>query len=79
MSYLLHFCTISATIQRTQSFAPDEDFFVPLTPNMLITGRSQAGPKSGYVDGTDVHSQRSFLQELEAAWQAWRYRGARGQ
>ena len=54
--------------QRTQSFAPDEDFLVPLTPNMLITGRSQAGPPSDYVDGADAHIQRSFLQELEAAW-----------
>ena len=54
--------------QRTQSFSPDEDFLVPLTPNMLITGRSQAGPPSDYVDDVDAHTQRSFLQELEAAW-----------
>ena len=54
--------------QRTNSASPDEDLLVPLTPNMLITGRSQAGPPSDYVDVVDVHTQRSFLQELEAAW-----------
>ena len=54
--------------QRSLSSTPDEDFLVPLTPNMLITGRSQAGPPSDYVDVVDPHAQRTFLQELEAAW-----------
>ena len=35
---------------------------------MLITGRSQAGPPSDYVDIVLVHTQRSYLQELESAW-----------
>ena len=30
--------------QRSRSSPHDDDFLVPLTPNMLITGRSQAGP-----------------------------------
>ena len=54
--------------QRARSSAPDEDFLVPLTPNMLITGRSQAGPPPDYVDVVDANAQRTFLEELEAAW-----------
>ena len=54
--------------QRTQSFAQDEEFLAPLTPNMLITGRSQSGPPRETVEIDDPRVRKSFLEELEAAW-----------
>ena len=54
--------------QRTNSFSPDEDFLSPLTPNMLITGRSQSGPPRDYIDVADPHLRKTILEELDAPW-----------
>lgn len=55
--------------QRTKTDSPDEDFLSPLTPNMLLTGRSQNGPpaKSDSYEET-FHERLSFIKELEDVW-----------
>ena len=50
------------------SDANDEDFLAPLTPNMLVTGRSASGPPKGLADEEDPHIRHSFIDELERTW-----------
>ena len=54
--------------QRTKSDAKDDDFLSPLTPNMLFTWRSDAGPPSDCDEVVDPHIRKSFIHELEEAW-----------
>ena len=41
---------------------------MPLTPNMLITGRSGSGPPKDLVEVQNTQQSRSFIDELEQAW-----------
>ena len=54
--------------QRTKTDEQDIDFLSPLTPNMLITGRSASGPPKDYVDEVDPQLRASYIDELESAW-----------
>ena len=55
--------------QRTKAFSDDADFLTPLTPNMLITGRSRTGPPLHHEDTvTEAHVRRGFIDDLEASW-----------
>ena len=55
--------------QRTKAFSDDADFLTPLTPNMLITGRSRTGPPLHHEDTvTEAHIRRGFIDDLEASW-----------
>ena len=56
------------SVQRTKTDAPDEDFLAPLTPNMLLTGRSNDTAPSDYVDTVDPQVRALFIEELEEAW-----------
>ena len=56
------------SVQRTKSDTNDADFLAPLTPNMLITGRSGSGPPSEPIVFQDPREYRSFVDELEQAW-----------
>ena len=56
------------SVQRTKTDAPDSDFLSPLTPNMLITGRSASGPPQDYDDCDDAQVRCTYLEELERAW-----------
>ena len=56
------------SVQQTKSDEQEEDFLCPLTPNMLITGRSGSGPPSDYVDVEVPHERHRFIDELERAW-----------
>ena len=57
------------SVQRTKSDAHDDDFLAPLTPNMLITGRSSdTAPRDCLNFTDDPHMRKSFLDELEQAW-----------
>ena len=46
----------------------DEEFLKPLTPNMLITGRSGSGPPHDLLEVNDPQTRLSFINELETAW-----------
>ena len=54
--------------QRSRSFADDEEFLTPLTPNMLLTGRSRNPPCSLSTDEENPQIRQSYLAELESAW-----------
>ena len=56
------------SVQRSKSDGQADDFLAPLTPNMLVTGRSASGPPIDYVDEDDPKLRLTFLQELERAW-----------
>ena len=56
------------SVQRTKTDAHDEDFLSPLTPNMLVTGRSASGPPKDSLDEEDPRLRLSFIEELEKAW-----------
>ena len=59
------------SIQKTVKPYPDTDFLTPLTPNMLLTGRSHNMPPlaSNYIDYDELPAERlSFVEELERAW-----------
>ena len=57
------------SVQRTRSDSMDDEFLSPLTPNMLITGRSgEAAPRDCTVNTDDPHIRKTFLDELEEAW-----------
>ena len=56
------------SVQRTKTDAPDVDFLMPLTPNMLITGRTVSGPPRDMIDSDDAHVRFSYVEELERAW-----------
>ena len=47
--------------ERTKTDEQEEDFLSPLTPNMLITGRSGSVPPKGYLDMEDPHEKLSFI------------------
>ena len=56
------------SVQRTKTDSNDEDFLSPLTPNMLITGRSGSGPPKDFTEVQDPQQCRTFVDELEQAW-----------
>ena len=56
------------SVQRTKSDSQDDEFLSPLTPNMLVTGRSATGPPKDYVNVEDPQLNQSFIEELETAW-----------
>ena len=59
------------SIQKSVEPYPDGDFLTPLTPNMLLTGRSGNRPpvQHAYIDHDDLPDDRlSFVEELERAW-----------
>ena len=56
------------SVQRTRTDVHDDEFLSPLTPNMLVTGRSASGPPKDFADSEDPHIRLSFLDELERAW-----------
>ena len=56
------------SVQRTKTDEQEDDFLSPLTPNMLITGRSNSGPPKDYIDVVDPQVRDSYLDELESAW-----------
>ena len=56
------------SVQKTKNGGHDEDFLMPLTPNMLITGRSGSGPPKDLIEVQNTQQSRSFIDELEQAW-----------
>ena len=58
------------SIQKSSKEYPDLDFLMPLTPNMLLTGRAdRKAPVEHEVNGDDLPADRlSYLEELERAW-----------
>ena len=59
------------SIQKVVKPYPDTDFLVPLTPNMMVTGRSRNKPPVAcdYIDYDELPEERlSFVEELERAW-----------
>ena len=59
------------SIQKSAKPYPDTDFLTPLTPNMLLTGRSgnRAPVEQAYIDDDGLSDDRlSFVEELERAW-----------
>ena len=54
--------------QRTRPDEQDSDFLCPLTPNMLITGRSRMGPPVEYANSEIPEERLSYIDELERAW-----------
>ena len=54
--------------QRSRSSADDDEFLVPLTPNMLLTGRNRNNDDTTYAEEESPHIRKSYLEELEAAW-----------
>ena len=58
------------SIQKSMKQYPDADFLSPLTPNMLITGRSRnRAPLEQDINYDEVPQDRlSFVEELELAW-----------
>ena len=56
------------SVQRTKTDSQDADFLTPLTPNMLVTGRSLSGPPRDYVDTDDPQMRFSYIEEIERAW-----------
>ena len=74
-SYTLPF-GVSQTYSITDRFRYSEqkqmrqtdDFLSPLTPNMLMTGRSASGPPIDCTDEDDPRVRADYLHELETAW-----------
>ena len=59
------------SIQKSAKPYPDTDFLTPITPNMLLTGRSGNRPpvEQAYMDDDNLSDERlSFVEELERAW-----------
>ena len=56
------------SVQRTKSDGQEVDFLSPLTPNMLVTGRTAGGPPKDCVEEDDPNVCLSFVHELERAW-----------
>ena len=54
--------------QRSSSHSTDTDFLIPLTPNMLLTGRNGSLPPNNYDDLDDPRLRKSYIEELEGAW-----------
>ena len=58
------------SIQKSSKEYPDRDFLIPLTPNMLLTGRAdRRAPVERDIEGDDLPADRlSYVEELERAW-----------
>ena len=58
------------SVQKSCKEYPDADFLIPLTPNMLLTGRSgREPPIQEDVNFDELSEDRlSFVEELERAW-----------
>ena len=57
------------SVQKSHAEYPDRDFLIPLTPNMIITGRSGSLPPMERDDSNDIPDERlSYIEELERAW-----------
>ena len=59
------------SVQKHAKAYPDVDFLAPITPNMLLTGRSgnRAPVERAYIDDEGLSDDRlSFVEELERAW-----------
>ena len=59
------------SIQKSVNQYPDADFLCPITPNMLLTGRSggRAPLQRDVVNFEEIPQDRlSFVEELELAW-----------
>ena len=57
------------SVQKSQAAYPHKDFLLPLTPNMLITGRSGSLPPIERENGEELPAERlSFIEELERCW-----------
>ena len=58
------------SVQKSTLGYPDADFLSPITPNMLITGRSGSrAPIDRDVNYDELPEQRlSYIEELERAW-----------
>ena len=57
------------SVQKSHSEYPDRDFLVPLTPNMLVTGRSGSLPPRERDGSDDLPDERlSYIEELERSW-----------
>ena len=59
------------SVQKSTNQYPDKDFLVPITPNMLLTGRSgnRAPPASEIDEESDCPQNRlSHIEELELSW-----------
>ena len=57
------------SVQKSHSEYPDGDFLLPLTPNMLITGRSGSLPPIERENCEELPDERlSFIEEIERAW-----------
>ena len=54
------------SVQKSHSEYPDRDFLVPLTPNMIVTGRSGSLPPMERDGSNDIPDERlSYIEELE--------------
>ena len=58
------------SIQKSSKPYPDDDFLTPLTPNMLVTGRScgRAPVTKDYAPDDLPEERLSYIEELERAW-----------
>ena len=56
------------SVQRTKTDQHDSDFLSPLTPNMLLIGRSASGPPKDYDNNDDPYLRADYVSELEQAW-----------
>ena len=58
------------SVQKSANPYPDVDFLSPITPNMLLTGRSgSSAPIEQDVDYDECPRDRlTFVEELELAW-----------
>ena len=55
--------------QRSRSTVDDDEFILPLTPNMLLIGRSRSAPcPVNANEEENFHIRKSYVEELEAAW-----------
>ena len=56
------------SVQKSLSRYTDEDFLTPITPNMLVTGRSGSLSPAA-CEETDIADDRlSYIEELEHCW-----------
>ena len=58
------------SVQKSANSYPDKDLLSPITPNMLLTGRSGSrAPMENDVDYDEIPQERlSFVEELELSW-----------
>ena len=56
------------SVQKSLSQYPDEDFLLPITPNMLVTGRSGSLPPAACEESDVPEDRLSYIEELERAW-----------